>query len=213
MGNRVRPVALAEAPPDIQEAYAGFYGKGVDPTANPGTGRGDGPGGNGTAGDINTTFALVPGALHDFPGLLFGLLDPGRDGPLDPALRELAILRVAVVMNCKFVYSQHVGGARRAGVSEEKLAALKGWAGSDLFAPAERAVMAAADELAGRQMIERVTFEHLTKHLGQAAIVELIFFAAAYRMGSLFVRGLEIEYDTDTVTRLARPGVRKGRTA
>lgn len=202
MGRRVHPVSLIDAAPDIREAYSGYYGEGVDPTANPGTGRGDGPGGNGTTGDINTTLALVPHALHDFPGLLYPLLAPDRDGPLDPQLRELVIVRVAIVCDCKFVYSQHVGGARRTGVSEEKLAAIKGWASSDLFTPVERAAMAAADELAARQRMEDETFRNLTKHLSEAAIVELVFFVAAYRCGSLFVRGLQIEYDTDTVGRL-----------
>lgn len=92
---------------------------------------------------------------------------------------------------------------RQTGISDEQLAAITGWASSDVFTPVERAVMAAADELAGRQTLEDETFRHLTEHLGVAAIVELVFFAAAYRTGALFVRGLELEYDTDTVARLA----------
>lgn len=202
MGARVRPVALGEAPPDVQEAYTGFYGEGVDPTAEPGTGRGDGPGPNGTTGDINTTLALIPGALHDFPGMLFALLAPGRATLLDPVLRELAILRIAVVMDAKFVYSQHVGGARRVGVTAEQMAAVTGWSSAGCFTPTQRAVMAAADELAGRRTIEHDTFRRLAEHLSEEAIVELVFFAAAYRMGALFVRGLQLEYDTDTVARL-----------
>jgi AhpD family alkylhydroperoxidase len=184
MGDRVRPVPLAEASPDTRARYAGFFGEGVDPTAHPGTGRGDGPGSKGTTGDINTTYALVPGALEDFPNLVYALLTYEHDHPLAPALRELAVLRVAVVTNCKFMYSQHLPNARMAGVSEATLAAVKGWASTDLFDPAERAVMAAADELAGRQLIEHATFEHLQQHLNEAAIVELVYAVAAYRMAA-----------------------------
>lgn len=202
MGKRLRPVPLAEATPEVVDRYTRAFGEGVDPTANPGTGRGDGPGHDGVTGDINTTFALVPGAVTDFQGLVYALLTFEHTRPLDPKLRELAVLRVAVVANCRFMYSSHVRAAKMVGLSDEKIAMVKGWASTDLYEPAERAVMAAADELVGRHMIEHVTFENLKKHLNDTEIVELVYAIAAYKMGSLFVRGLELEYDTDTVARL-----------
>lgn len=202
MGKRVRPVPLAEATPAVQQRYAAAFGEGVDPTAVPGTGKGDGPGHDGITGDINTTFALVPGAIEDFQVLVLALLRFDNERPLSPALRELAVLRVAVVTNCKFMYSSHVRAGKRAGLSDEKVANVKGWASSDLYDEAERAVMAAADDLVSRRTIEDVNFENLKRHLSDTEIVEMCFAITAYKLGSLFVRGLELEYDTDTTSRL-----------
>ena len=83
---------------------------------------------------------------------LMGMLQPGR--ALDARYRELAILRAGIVGDSRFEYSQHMKVARLIGISEDQLSAIKGWATSDKFDDAERAVMAAADELVGRNLIK-----------------------------------------------------------
>ena len=58
--------------------------------------------------------------------IVWTLLAPGRK--LAPGLRELAILRTAIVGDCKFEYSQHVKVARMpemGGLSDEKIAGLR----------------------------------------------------------------------------------------
>jgi alkylhydroperoxidase family enzyme len=189
---RLRQVAKAEASPEVLEVYTQFFGD-RDPVAEPGTATG-------TPGDYWTTFALVPDLLQMARRDLLGLLQPGRK--LDPQLRELAIVRTGIVGDSKFEYSQHMKVARMVGVAEEKLAAIKGWTTSDLFSPAERAVMAATDEIISRNLVEDATFAALQKHLSDAEILELFVVIGLWRMHGLIVRALHLEYDNDTTMRM-----------
>jgi alkylhydroperoxidase family enzyme len=189
---RLRQVTKAEATPEVLEIYQQFFGD-RDPVAEPGTATG-------TPGDYWTTFALVPDLLKMARRDLMGLLQPDRQ--LDPKLRELAIIRTGIVGDSRFEYSQHLKVARMVGIPEEKLAAIKGWTTSDLFAPVERAVMAATDEILARNLVEDETFAALRKHLSDAQILELFVVIGLWRMHGLIVRALHLEYDSDTTARM-----------
>lgn len=192
MGKRLRPVPRAEAPAEVQEIYKEFFGD-RDPVANPGTATG-------TPGDYWTTYALVPDILKMSRASLLAMLQPGRI--VEPRLRELAILRAAIVGDSRFEYSQHLKVARMVGISEDKLAAIKGWITSDQFDAAERAVMAAADEMVGRNLIEDATFANLKRHFSDAQIMEIVYVVALWRMHGMIVRALHLEYDDDTTARM-----------
>lgn len=189
---RLRPIAKAEASPEVLEVYKQFFGD-RDPVAEPGTETG-------TPGDYWTTFALVPDLLQMARRDLMRLLQPGRK--LDPKLRELAILRTGIVGDSKFEYSQHLKVGRMVGLSEEKLTAIKGWTTSDMFSPVERAVMAATDEILSRNLVEDATFTALQKHLSDPEILELFVVIGLWRMHGLIVRALHLEYDNDTTARM-----------
>lgn len=189
---RLRQVSKAEATPEVLEIYRQFFGE-RDPVAEPGTATG-------TPGDYWTTLALVPDLLVMARNSLMALLQPGRK--LDPQLRELAILRTGIVGDSRFEYSQHMKVARMVGVTEEKLTALKGWVTSPVFTPVERAVMAAADELLSRNLVEDATFAALQAHLSDAEILELFVVIGLWRMYGLIVRALHLEYDNDTTARM-----------
>jgi AhpD family alkylhydroperoxidase len=192
MGNRVRQVSLSEATPEIRKIYQQVFGD-RDPVAQPGTATG-------SPGDYWTTLALVPDILKMSSDILFALLQPGRK--LEPRYRELAILRAAIAGDCRFEYSQHLKLARTLGISGEKLQAVKGWTTSDQFNEAERAVMAATDEIVARNMVEDATFGALKRHLSDEQIVELFFVITTYRMHGMMVRALQLEFDNDTTARM-----------
>jgi AhpD family alkylhydroperoxidase len=192
MGNRVRQVGLTEATPEVRKLYQQIFGD-RDPVAQPGTATG-------SPGDYWTTLALVPDILKLSSDALFALLQPGRK--LEARYRELAILRTAIVGDCRFEYSQHMKVARALGVPEEKLVAIKAWTTSAQFDQTERAVMAAADELIGRNLVEDATFGALKHHFTDEQIVELFLVIATYRMHGLLVRALHLEFDNDTTMRM-----------
>ena len=192
MGSRIQEVSLKEATPTTREIYQKIFGE-RDPVAEPGTATG-------SRGDYWTTLAVVPDILKMASETVFALLQPGR--VLDPRYRELAILRTAIVGDCKFEYSQHLKVARTVGIPEEKLQAIKSWTTSDKFAPAERALMAAVDELLSRNLVEDATFAELKRHFNDEQIVELFFVVGTYRMHGMFIRALHLEYDTDTTARM-----------
>jgi alkylhydroperoxidase family enzyme len=189
---RLRQVSLAEASPEIKELYKQFFAD-RDPVNEPGTATG-------TPGDYWTTFALVPDLLFQARTTLGSLMAPGRKLPAP--LRELAILRTGIVGDSRFEYSQHLKVARMVGVAEKKLQAIKGWFASDRFAPAERAVMQATDELVGRNLVEDETFAELKRHLPDEQILELFYVIGLWRMHGMIVRALHLEYDNDTTARM-----------
>jgi alkylhydroperoxidase family enzyme len=182
MGDRVREVGLAEATPETQKIYRQIFGD-RDPVAVPGTTTG-------TRGDYWTTLALVPDVFKLSTEIVWMLLAPGRK--LDPVLRELAILRNAVVGDCKFEFSQHHKVSRMIGMPDEKLAGIKNWTTSSVYSPAERAVMAATDELIGRNLVEDATFAELKRHLSDEQIVELFYVITTYRMHGMMLRALHL---------------------
>jgi alkylhydroperoxidase family enzyme len=193
MGNRLRQVSKHDASPAVLKIYQELFGD-RDPVAEPGTATG-------TPGDYWTTYALVPEILTASRDSLMAMLQPGR--ALDGRYRELAILRAGIVGDSRFEYSQHMKVARMVGLPEEKLAAIKGWATSERFDDAERAVMAAADELVGRNLIEDATFAQLKRHFSDEQIMELVYVIALWRMHGLIVRALHLEYDHDTTARMS----------
>ena len=190
--SRLRQVPKAEASAEVRAIYQEFFGE-RDPVAEPGTATG-------TPGDYWTTFALVPDLMVQARDCLLGMLGPGRQ--LDPQLRELAILRTGIVGESRFEYSQHMKVARTVNIPEAKLAAIKGWTTSGLFSPAERAVMAATDELLARNLVEDATFAELQRHLSDPQILELFYAIGLWRMHGLITRALHLEYDTDTTERM-----------
>src|SRR5882762_1084597 len=126
MGDRVREVSLAEATPDTKAVYQRVFGD-RDPVSHPGTPTG-------SRGDYWTTLALVPDIFKLSTEIVWTLLAPGRK--LAPGLRELAILRTAIVGDCKFEYSQHLKVAQMPEmvvIPKEKLTAIKSWTTSSVY--------------------------------------------------------------------------------
>ena len=118
---RLRQVPLDEAHDAARGIYRALFG-GRDPVAEPGTATG-------TPGNWWTVFAAVPDCFdHAVQGFAF-YRSPKRK--LDPKLRELAQSRAGYSRGSQFVFSQHCKTSRDAGVTEEKIRAIPGWAVAD----------------------------------------------------------------------------------
>ncbi len=70
-----------------------------------------------------------------------------RAGHPDHALAEIVKLRASRINNCRYCVDSHTEGARKAGVSDERIAATADWQASELFDDRERAALALADLL------------------------------------------------------------------
>ena len=110
--------------------------------------------------------------------------------PLD--IREMVILRVAVLNRAPFEFAAHVPVARKAGVTEGKLAALRDAEPAAAFTPLERAAIALADAMTRDVQVPDALFEPLRAHLDARALVELVATVAAYNMVSRFLEALRI---------------------
>jgi alkylhydroperoxidase family enzyme len=180
---RIAPLPRSDAPPEIVKRYDEVFGEGRDPVTQPGTATG-------TPGDWWTTWARVPGILSAFSAYSY------RNAPLDPALRELAIIRTGYARQSQFVFSQHCKVGRKNGLPDEKIAAIPYWTVAEVFSPLERAVLAYVDGqiFEGGRVHDKV-FEILKVHLSEEEILILTYLINAYALHATSTRALRLEYD------------------
>ena len=108
-----------------------------------------------------------------------------------PDIREMVILRVAVLNRAPFEFAAHASVARKAGLTEVKLLALRGPHPGDALTPLERAAIALADAMTRDVQVPDALFEPLRAHFDARALVELVATVAAYNMVSRFLEALE----------------------
>jgi 4-carboxymuconolactone decarboxylase len=111
---------------------------------------------------------------------------------LPPDLREMVILRVAVLNRAPFEFEAHLPVARKAGVTEAKLAALESPQIDESFSDLERAVLALTDAMTRDVQVSDALFEPITRHFDPRAVAELVATVAAYNMVSRFLEALRI---------------------
>ena len=111
---------------------------------------------------------------------------------LPPALREMVILRVAVLNRAPFEFDAHVPVAKAAGVRNEQLDALRAGEQGAPFTALERAVLAVTDAMTRDIQVPDALFEPLREHFDARALVELVATVAAYNMVSRFLEALRI---------------------
>ena len=117
-----------------------------------------------------------------------------EDGKLDPAHRELAILRAGAVCRSPYEFGQHIAFGRRSGLSDEQIKATLGGDASALD-PQQRAVLAFAGELSERARVSDVTFEEVSGFLDEEQVVELTFVVGFYNMVSRLLNALAVDVD------------------
>jgi len=110
---------------------------------------------------------------------------------LDPAVRELIILRVAVLNRADYEYDTHLPYARQAGIPERKIAAVKGVDTTE-FDETERAVLDYTDALTRQVQVDDAIFERVRSRFDSRGLVELTATIAAYNMVSRFLIGLDV---------------------
>ncbi len=111
---------------------------------------------------------------------------------LPPDLRELAILRVAVLNRAPFEFDAHLPHARHAGVTEDKLVAIARDEVGEPFSELERAVLAVTDTMTRDVQVPDALFEPIARRFDDRGLVELVATIAAYNMVSRFLEALRI---------------------
>jgi AhpD family alkylhydroperoxidase len=107
-------------------------------------------------------------------------------------LRELMILRVAVLNGAAFEYDNHVPHAEQAGVSAEKIAAVREPGIAAIFTPIERMVLQLSDAMTRDVAVPPALIDDLRPHFDAQGIVEVVATVAAYNMVSRFLVALNI---------------------
>jgi AhpD family alkylhydroperoxidase len=136
--------------------------------------------------------------LHSKPvslGWLKLLTAVRQQSVLAGSLRELVIMRIAILNGAPYEADQHAPIALREGLTEDQLAALADWQTSSSFDSAQRAVLAYTDAMTKSVRVPEPTFRSVREHFDSRALVELTVTIAAYNMVSRFLEALEIRSD------------------
>jgi AhpD family alkylhydroperoxidase len=122
------------------------------------------------------------------------------------ALRELAILRTGMILDCPYELDHHMPLALQAGVTQAQIDALGDWTQyRDLYDARQRALLAYLDEMFGRAgEVSDATFEDMRQQFSPREIIELIYNATTYYGTALVIKSLRIEKDEAHVR--ATPG-------
>lgn len=116
-----------------------------------------------------------------------------RETKLPGALRELAILRVAMLNQAHYEFIQHAPEARREGVTEAAIAAIREQVLGPVFSRLERRVLEYTDAMTRDIRVPQPLFDAVCAELGEQQIVELSLTIAAYNMVSRFLEAMQIE--------------------
>ena len=111
---------------------------------------------------------------------------------LSGALRELVIMRVAILNGAQYEADQHAPIALREGLSQPQLDALAEWEQADCFTDEQRAVLALTDRMTHDVQVPAAVMSRVRTHLNDRETVELTATIAAYNMVSRFIEALGI---------------------
>jgi AhpD family alkylhydroperoxidase len=109
-------------------------------------------------------------------------------------LRELVILRVAILNGAPYEFDAHAPIARAAGVSEEVVAATRvvPLRADALFETRQRLVLELADTMTRELVVPDSLYERVRREFGVQQQIDLVATVAAYNMVSRFLVALEI---------------------
>ena len=145
-------------------------------------------------GRISTLYRVLLNSLPIAQGWE-AMLNAVRNRISLPArLRELVILRIATLNGARYEFDAHVPHARKAGVSEEAIAALRAGAVPQALEPPDRLVLELADAMTRDIVVPDALYERLEPHFDAQRLVELVATIAAYNMVSRFLVALRIEH-------------------
>ncbi len=109
------------------------------------------------------------------------------------ALRELIIMRVAILNGAPYEAAQHAPIALKEGVTQAQLDALADWPASPLFDASTRAVLALTDAMTREIHFDAAIMAAVREALGERGAVEAAATIAAYNMVSRFLEALQID--------------------
>ena len=133
--------------------------------------------------------------MHSAPvaeGWLTYLTAIRQKSSLPGALRELIIMRVALLNRAPYEADQHAPIALKEGLTPSQLDGLADWPSSPLFDERQRAVLAYTDAMTRDVQVPDAIFAGVSAHYPPAQVVEMTATIAAYNMVSRFLEALQI---------------------
>ena len=133
---------------------------------------------------------------------------------VDPLLRELAILRTAVLTACPYAWTHHAPKAVAAGLDVGALAALGVDADRSTLTSLQAAVLDTTDLVDAARPLTDGAYDELRGHLTEEEVLELVMVATFYGALSRLVANFSVPIDEDRAAWLDHwPAAHGGRGA
>lgn len=113
---------------------------------------------------------------------------------LSARIREMLILRVAVLNQADYEFEQHLPIALKEGCTEQQVAALQSGDRAALDDKAQAAI-AYCDEMTRDIRVKEATFASLQASFNDKEIVEITATIAAYNMVSRFLEAIQVDHE------------------
>jgi alkylhydroperoxidase family enzyme len=143
--------------------------------------------------NINKMMAHAENSARHFMRLGNSLLTQAK---LDARLRELAILRIAILCKSQYEWYQHELLAKQVGVSEKQIAELQVRTDSAVFNEQEQAVLRYTEEVTLQIKSSDQAFAALAGFLSHRELVELTLTIGFYNLVARFLENTEVEVET-----------------
>jgi AhpD family alkylhydroperoxidase len=111
---------------------------------------------------------------------------------LSPSVREMIILRVAILNRAQYEFDAHVPHALKAGLSQEQINDLKNSKLGDALSPFDQLILELTDVMTKDIQVPDALFDRIKPHFNDQQILELVATISAYNMVSRLLNALHI---------------------
>ncbi len=112
---------------------------------------------------------------------------------LSPRFREIAILRVATLCNCKYEWTQHLAWGKNVGLTEEQIEEVRKGGQSKLLSDQEKAIIRYTDEVVKKVKASDEDFAAIQAFLGPREIAELTLSICYWEMVAKCIESLGVD--------------------
>lgn len=116
---------------------------------------------------------------------------------LDNRLRELIIMRIAWVTGSVYEWGQHYRIARGVGITDDEITGLREWRAFDGFGDADRAVLAATDDILDDGRVSDATWAECAALFSEPELVATLAAIGLWQMMSAVLESLRVPLDDD----------------
>jgi alkylhydroperoxidase family enzyme len=114
---------------------------------------------------------------------------------LPPRDRELVILRMAWLAQCRYEWGQHLSLGRDAGLTDSEMALIKEGPDAQDWNSNDRQLLRAVDELKEQCIISDKTWAALAAHYSETQLMDFIFTAGQYHMLAMALNSFGVQLD------------------
>ena len=109
--------------------------------------------------------------------------------------RELMIMRIAWLTNSEYEWAQHFSSATRAGLTADRLEALKAGASAPGWNDWEKTLLNTADQLHEDSFVSDTTYAALKERYTDQVIMDIVALVAHYQLVAMLTNTLGIQLD------------------